>query len=136
MTPYEIIGGSEAVRALVDHFYDLIERDPAYAPLRAIHAEDLGGVRAGLAGFMAGWLGGPRDWFGQGKCVMSLHGPIAIDPALADQWADAMRRAIDGQPGLEADFRDKMTEALRHIARSMINRAGQGAADAKVAASG
>ena len=78
----------------------------------------------------------PRDWFGQGKCVMSLHGPIAIDPALAAQWADAMRRAIDGQPGLEADFRDKMTEALRHMALSMINRAGQGSADAKVAASG
>ncbi len=40
-TPYELLGGEPGVRALVDRFYDIMDRDPAMAPLRALHAADL-----------------------------------------------------------------------------------------------
>lgn len=49
-TPYDIIG-AERVANLVASFYDVIEHDPAYAPLRAIHDEDLTPVRAGFERF-------------------------------------------------------------------------------------
>jgi hemoglobin len=119
-TPYDIVGGAEGVRGIVDRFYDLIEREEDFASLHAIHEEDLSAVRTGLAGFLNGWLGGPRDWFGQG--VMSLHGQIAIDAALADQWADAMRRAIGEREDLPSDFRSRMGDALHNVARAMVNR--------------
>ena len=72
-TPYDLMGGRPVVSAMVERFYDLMDTDPAYAALRALHAPDLAPMRASLTGFLTAWLGGPRDWFDQhpGACVMS-----------------------------------------------------------------
>ncbi|WP_375196513.1 group II truncated hemoglobin [Sphingobium sp.] len=120
-TPFDRIGGEPTVAAIANRFYDLIEQDPAYADLRAIHAADLSAIRHGLTRFLAGWAGGPRDWFERGQCVMSLHRAFPITPALADQWANAMTRAIAAQPGLDPRLGEAMGEALGHMARGMIN---------------
>lgn len=120
-TPYALIGGEPMVAAIVNRFYDLIETDPAYAKLRAIHAADLAPVRHGLTRFLSGWMGGPRDWFERGGCVMSLHRAFPIDRELADEWAGAMGRAITDQPGMEAHLAEKLREALTHMAKAMIN---------------
>ena len=58
-TPYELIGGEEAVRALVERFYDLMELDPDFAKLRAVHGSTLEHAREKLFMFLSGWLGGP-----------------------------------------------------------------------------
>lgn len=121
-TPFEMIGGKDVVAAIVDRFYDLMEREPAYAELRALHADDLAGVRQGLTGFLSGWMGGPRDWFGQGKCVMSLHGAVAIPPGVAEQWVEAMKRAIEDQEGVDPRLAEAMTGRLGDMARAMVNR--------------
>ena len=44
-TPYEQLGGADAVRALVDRFYDLMELEPRYADLRRTHGPDLAHAR-------------------------------------------------------------------------------------------
>jgi hypothetical protein len=36
-TPFEGIGGEARVQALVDRFYDLMDLEPGYAELRAVH---------------------------------------------------------------------------------------------------
>lgn len=33
-TSFDLIGGARIVRQITDHFYDLMEADPAYAQLR------------------------------------------------------------------------------------------------------
>ena len=66
-TPYELLGGDEAVRALVDTFYDLMDLESGFAQLRALHPQDLSGSRDKLYWFLSGWLGGPSlytDRFG------------------------------------------------------------------------
>lgn len=120
-TPYEMIGGSAVVMAIVDRFYRLMEDEAAYAELRALHAEDLTQVRAGLAAFLNGWLGGPRDWFDRGACVMSLHRPIRISQEAARQWAEAMTRAIADQSGLDERLSTAMAERLVMMAEGMVN---------------
>lgn len=96
LSPYQQIGEAAGIRRIVDRFYDLMEQDPAYAELRAMHGPDLAPMRAALAGFLGGWAGGPRDWFdaNPGKCMMSMHGGLTITPATARQWVWAMKRAF------------------------------------------
>ena len=117
--PYHRIGGAEVIRRMVDHFYDLMDGDPAYARLRAIHAADLSPMRDSLAGFLNGWMGGPRDWFGSGKCVMSAHSPFQIDGELRDQWLSAMRQAMD-RVAMDHDLRQTLDEGFARVAAAMV----------------
>ena len=61
-TPFEWIGGEDKVKALVDRFYDLMELEPAYAQLRAVHGTSLDNARQRLFWFLCGWLGGPQHY--------------------------------------------------------------------------
>lgn len=119
-SPFELLGGHAGIRTIVDHFYDLMDADPAYRDLRAMHADDLAPMRGSLSGFLAGWTGGPRDWFSQnpGKCMMSVHGRMAISRPAADQWVAAMTRAIE-KSDLEADIAAKLAAALSTMATNM-----------------
>ena len=56
-TPYELLGGEKAVRALVDRFYDLMDLEPAYAGIRKLHPPTLDASRDKLFWFLSGWLG-------------------------------------------------------------------------------
>ncbi|MEY4160105.1 MAG: hypothetical protein RLZZ136_726 [Pseudomonadota bacterium] len=121
-TPYERLGGLPVLEQISERFYDLMDSDPAYAELRAIHAPDLSHMRGALAQFLMGWSGGPRDWFeaNPGRCMMSVHKPFTITQQLADQWADAMTCAIDGVLG-ESDppLAKEMSRVLDQMARGM-----------------
>lgn len=120
-SPYDRIGGLTVLRRITDRFYDLMETDPAYAALRAMHAPDLTAMRNSLPQFLAGWSGGPRDWWdaNPGKCMVSLHSPFAIDKETADQWADAMRRAIADTAPEDAAVAEALADVLDRMARGM-----------------
>jgi hemoglobin len=122
-TPFDQIGGAAGVQAVVEAFYDLMDADPAYARLRAIHAPDLAPMRTSLAGFLTGWLGGPRDWFAArpGVCMMSLHRAMPIDADLARQWTDAMARALD-QAGVEAEMAEALRDVFGRMSANMTTR--------------
>jgi hemoglobin len=117
-TPYDRIGGGDAVRALVDRFYDAMDADPAYAELRALLGADLTPMRESLAGFLNGWLGGPRDWFGQGKCMMSAHARVPVTAKTAQQWGDAMGHALNGGD-IDAELRAAIDTAFVRMAAGM-----------------
>ncbi len=119
-TPYEQLGG-ERVAGIVGRFYDLMDEDPAYAGLRAMHAADLAPMRVSLAGFLTAWLGGPRDWFSErpGACVMSLHGAMPISTAVGEQWIEAMERAITADATIHPDLAAALSRALGRMARAM-----------------
>ncbi|WP_298282958.1 group II truncated hemoglobin [Acidocella sp.] len=123
-SPYELIGGAEAVRRLADKFYDLMDQDPSYRALRDMHEPDLAPMRDSLAGFFAVWLGGPRDWVEKrgGFCIMSRHAQMGVTNETAAQWMDAMRRAI---AALETppELAEKMDQALAPLAEAMVRRA-------------
>jgi len=120
-TPFYKLGGHETFQAIVDRFYDLMDSDPAYAELRAMHAPDLTKMRTALAQFLAGWSGGPRDWFEQnpGRCMMSVHKPYTISRKVADQWAEAMKRAIADVAPEEDQLAKAMGEVLGELATGM-----------------
>ena len=130
-TPYEQLGGEHGVRALVDRFYDLMDLEPRFAALRAIHPTTLEGSRDKLFWFLSGWLGGPdlyQQQFGHPRLRMR-HFPYAIGVAERDAWLDCMRQAMQEQ-GVEQELRARLQQAFDGTADWMRNRAepGQGAA--------
>lgn len=121
VSPYTRIGGLYVLRQITNRFYDLMETDPAYAVLRAMHAPDLAPMRESLAQFLAGWSGGPRDWWeaNPGKCMASLHGPFAIGRETSAQWAEAMRRAIADVAPADREIADALADVLQRMALGM-----------------
>ncbi|WP_397586717.1 group II truncated hemoglobin [Sphingobium fuliginis] len=126
--PYDLVGGAVVVRNIVDRFYDLMDQEDAYRELRALHAPELGPMRVSLAGFLNAWLGGPRDWFDDHPvvCMMSAHARLPITGETADQWCDAMRRAI-ADSTVDPALGVKMAEALSNMAQGMAARAASAA---------
>lgn len=124
-TPFERLGGEGAVRTLVDRFYDLMDLEPAYAGLRALHPTPLDGSRDKLFWFLCGWLGGPAHYvqrFGH-PMLRARHLPYAIGTAERDQWMACMAQAMH-EKGVDAALREPLLQALAGTADWMRNRAG------------
>jgi hemoglobin len=125
LAPFEQLGGEAGVRALVDRFYDLMDLEPAYATLRALHPTTLEGSRDKLFWFLCGWLGGPNhyiDRFGH-PMLRARHLPFAIGNTERDQWMACMAQALQ-ENGIEPEFAARLREAFRGTADWMRNRAG------------
>lgn len=121
--PFAILGGAEAVRTLVDRFYDLMDTDPAYAPLRALHPASLAGSREKLYLFLSGWFGGPDlyvEQYGHPK-LRWRHLPFSIGTAERDQWVDCMFRAMDDCQ-VPAALREHLRTSFFNTADFMRNR--------------
>lgn len=96
-TPFEQMGGEASVRALVERFYDLMDLEPGYAQLRAVHAPTLDDARQKLFWFLCGWLGGPQHYterFGHPR-LRQRHMPYKIGTVERDQWLACMAQAME-----------------------------------------
>ena len=122
-TAFERLGGETAVRALVDRFYDLMDLEPGYAALRALHPDTLEGSRDKLFWFLCGWLGGPNhyiDRFGHPK-LRARHLPYRIGVAERDQWMACMRQAMQ-ELALDPGLAQRLAEAFFGTADWMRNQ--------------
>jgi hemoglobin len=121
-TPYEGLGGADAIRLLVDRFYDLMDELPETYGLRQLHPADLTGSRQSLFEFLSGWFGGPPLYIekkGHPRLRMR-HMPFAIGPGERDQWMLCMRTALDEQVGDEA-LHQGVLNAFVQMADHMVN---------------
>lgn len=124
-TPFALLGGEGGVRALVDRFYDLMDLEPGYAVLRALHPPDLAGSRDKLFWFLCGWLGGPPHYvqrFGHPR-LRARHLPYAIGERERDQWMACMRQAM-AEEGTDPGLAARLAQALHGTADWMRNQPG------------
>lgn len=122
-TAYELIGGEEGVRELVDRFYDLMDQHEEARELRAMHAKSLKVSREKLFLFLSGWMGGPDLYvqqYGHPR-LRRRHMPFSIGEAERDQWMLCMNQAME-EMGLEDKLRLALGEALWKTADFMRNR--------------
>ena len=122
ITPFEWIGGEPKVQALVDRFYDLMDIEPGYAELRAVHGTTLADARQKLFWFLCGWLGGPdhyQERFGHPRLRMR-HMPFAIGIRERDQWVACMDQAM-GETDVPADLRARLKQSFFGTADWMRN---------------
>jgi hemoglobin len=121
--PFDRVGGEAEVRVLVDCFYDLMDLDPAYREVRALHPESLDGSRDKFFWFLCGWLGGPQhyaDRFGH-PMLRARHMPYSIGILERDQWLACMRSAMQ-QVKLDPDFAQQLDASFFKTADWMRNR--------------
>lgn len=94
---YELIGGENGLRQLVERFYDLIDSSPEAAQIRALHPKSLKQSREKFFLFLSGWSGGPQlyvEKYGHPRLRMR-HMPFSIGIVERDQWIWCMNKALD-----------------------------------------
>ena len=122
-TAYEIIGGEEGVRRLVDTFYDYMDELDEVRQIRDLHAKSLKASREKLYLFLSGWLGGPDLYvqkYGH-PMLRRRHLPFSIGMQERDEWMHCMKKALADMQ-LDADVEQQLLRAFMQTADHMRNR--------------
>lgn len=119
-TIYELIGGEDTIRRMVDAFYARMETDPLLRPMFPENMTD--GKRRQFL-FLVQFFGGPQQYAEErGHPRMKMrHGPFSIGPAERDAWLTHMLAAID-ETGIEEPMRTLMRDYFVRTAEHMMNR--------------
>jgi hemoglobin len=124
-TTYELIGGAEKLRELVDRFYDLMDLEENYQGIRLMHPADSTSSREKLFMFLSGWMGGPDlfvQQYGHPR-LKARHLPFSIGISERDQWLQCMRQAMK-DVGINGILFERLMQSFFTTADWMRNRAG------------
>ncbi len=123
-TVFQLIGGSNKLREMVDRFYDLMDLEPELKGLRSLHPATLENSRNKTYAFLSGWTGGPDlyiEQFGHPR-LRARHLPFAIGTSERDQWLRCMSMAME-DVGLDEALRVRLMKAFFQTADWMRNKA-------------
>ncbi|MDX9951673.1 MAG: group II truncated hemoglobin [Methylophilaceae bacterium] len=124
-TFFELLGGTEKIRDIVERFYDIMDSDPRAAGIRAMHAPDLTSAREKLFMYLTGWTGGPQlyiERYGHPR-LRARHLPFPIDESARDQWMYCMIKSLH-ENGVEEPVLTQLASLLYDLADMMRNRPG------------
>jgi len=119
-TVYEMIGGAQTVRSLVEAFYPKVEAHP---DLKDLFPEDIRPVMEKQYLFLTQFFGGPPLYSQEHGHPMlrARHMPFEIDERRARAWLQCMAEALT-EIGLAPEVRDQVWQRLSQTAAHMINR--------------
>ncbi|TCP58221.1 hemoglobin [Tumebacillus sp. BK434] len=120
-TIYEMIGGGETIRRLVDAFYKRVGEHPG---LKDMFPADLTETADKQYLFLTQFFGGPQlysDKYGH-PMLRARHMPFAVTPERAKFWLGCMREAMD-EIGLEGPVADYIYDRFIQTAHHMVNTA-------------
>jgi len=127
-TPYDLMGGRDAVIALAHAFYDAMEaHEPALTAVHRciepgrVHPES----RERFALFLVGWLGGPQTYMqvhGHPRLRMR-HAHVPVDEGMRDAWLRSMTRAMDAR-GISGGVRGFLDARFADVADFLRNKPG------------
>lgn len=117
---YQLAGGEETFRLLVQRFYSRVAEDPI---LRAIYPEeDLSGATERLTLFLIQFWGGPNTYSeSRGHPRLRLrHQPFAIGQRERDAWLGHMSAAVESLE-LAPAVRKALLDYFETASTAMIN---------------
>lgn len=119
-TIYEVVGGDETFRRLVEVFYARVEADEG---LRPMFPADLDAGKEWQFLFLTQFFGGPTRYMDQrGHPRLRMrHFPFAITQDARDRWLGHMLAAID-EAGIEEPARSFMRDYFERASTHMINK--------------
>lgn len=125
MSHYELMGGDDGIRRLVDRFYDIMDSAAEASNVRALHAQSLKQSREKLYLFLTGWTGGPPVYvekYGHPR-LRARHLPFPIGIRERDEWLWCMDQALDEAP-MPEELRSGIRQKLHEVADFMRNTPG------------
>lgn len=120
---YELAGGEQTFRLLVERFYSRVAKDET---LRAVYPEeDLSGATERLSLFLIQYWGGPSTYSElRGHPRLRLrHQPFAISGKERDAWLGHMTSAVDSLE-LAPAVRKALLDYFETASTAMINQPG------------
>jgi hemoglobin len=120
---YEIIGGAETVRRIVDAFYPKVQASKDLGPL---FPENIDPVRERQYQFLTQFFGGPLLYTEEhGHPMMrGRHMHFPLTPKLAEAWLGCMRETLE-DIGMDPVLRQVVLERLKAPAQHFINSPGE-----------
>ncbi|MDO7597025.1 MAG: group II truncated hemoglobin [Pseudomonadota bacterium] len=125
-TPYERIGGEEAVRKLCQTFYTIMCDTTQTQLIRAMHPNNIQISEEKLYLFLTGWLGGPplyTDIYGHPR-LRARHLPFSIGIEERDQWLYCMAQALKTM-AIDDLFAQQLMSSFVQTADFMRNQSDQ-----------
>ncbi len=122
---YELMGGSEKIRAVIETFYEeMFLNEPA---LTKLHRLDPDGrvakpMREKVALYLIGWMGGPQDYVAQNghPRLRMRHFHVQVDKAMSEAWMRSMKSAFEKHQ-VTGEVRAFLEEKLTALADHMRN---------------
>jgi hemoglobin len=133
-TVLDKLGGEDALRELVEHFYDLVEARPEGAQIVRLHMDGHGiaATREQQFNFLCGFFGG-RQYFKELHGHMNvklIHEHIPILQKDAEDWLTLMDQAL-ADLGHTGPNVDRVRATLRRVALVLVNDGEVVGADSK-----
>lgn len=118
-TLYELIGGEQTIRRMVDAFYPRVQQDPLLSPL---FPENIMPVMEKQVLFLTQFFGGPMLYTEQNGHPMmrARHLPFPITLEHARAWLACMSAALD-EIGMPAELREIVISRLSGPANHFVN---------------
>ena len=122
---YDLIGGENGVKNLVQVFYDIVETNPEGHKLHLLHLRGNGVAHSRIEqfNFLSGFLGGPKlyvEKHGHSN-VRTMHEHVEVTAEAKDIWLNCMSLAIDAI-GMEASTKAKLMNNFTVVAERLVNR--------------
>ncbi len=116
---YELLGGSEGIRSIVEAFYPIVQQDPVIGPL---FPEDIHPVMEKQYLFLSQFFGGPALYSEQyGHPMMrARHMPFPITVDSAAAWLSCMNKALT-KVGIEETLKQTVLTRLSGPANHFVN---------------
>ncbi|NPD17660.1 group II truncated hemoglobin [Xinfangfangia sp. D13-10-4-6] len=118
------IGGEEALRRLVNRFYDLVETDPRGRHILHLHfrGHGLSHVREEQFAFLSGFLGGRRYYLEKhgNMDIRQIHAHIPIREKDALDWLALMDQAIT-DCAMSGPQVERVRSTFHRVAHALIN---------------
>lgn len=118
------IGGEEAIRDLVERFYDIVEATPEGKNIELLHGRGHGLSHARIEqfNFLCGFFGG-RQYYKEkhGHAdVKLMHAHVPITTEDAENWLTCMDRTLE-ELGHSGENVEKLRATFRRVALALVN---------------
>lgn len=122
---YDRVGGENGVRALVEAFYDIVEKEADGQILHILHLRGHGVAHSRIeqVNFLSGFFGGPSlyvEKYGHSN-VRKMHEHVEINSDARDAWLKCMSMAID-RIGQTADVKEALMTHFTRVAAMLKNK--------------